>query len=211
MTDETLTKRERQRQRRHEKRATETKQRTSERRRRRATFGVVGVVAVGLVGLFLANAVNDFASASAPAGVQDVALQPPERGHTDQDVDYGRAVPAGGEHSPAWQNCGVYAEPIGDENAVHSLEHGAVWVAYSDAMSDEDVEVLRSLEGGRGYLLVSPVEDAPAPVVATAWGKQLELGDVSDPRLEQFVRSFVLGPQTPELGAACTGGTGEPM
>ncbi len=210
MTEETLSKRERQRERRLQKRAVSAKQQRAARLRRLAFRITAGVVGVAVVGFLLANVVDDFAGAAVPDGVQDVALPAPERGHTQEDVDYGRAVPAGGEHSPAWQNCGFYTEPVVEENATHSLEHGAVWVAYSADLPADDVEVLRGLDVGRGYLLTSPLEEAPAPVVATAWGQQLELDDVRDPRLEQFVRAFAQGPQTPEPGAVCSGGVGEP-
>jgi hypothetical protein len=54
------------------------------------------------------------------------------------------------------------------------------------------------------------MEDLPSPVVASAWGKQLRLDGAGDPRLERFVSAFQQGPQTPEPGAACTGGVGEP-
>ncbi|MPZ29305.1 MAG: DUF3105 domain-containing protein, partial [Micromonosporaceae bacterium] len=50
-----------------------------------------------------------------------------------------------------------------------------------------------------------------APVVASAWGKQLPLDSADDPRLKEFVRTFAQGPQTPEPGAPCTGGAGEPV
>jgi hypothetical protein len=47
-------------------------------------------------------------------------------------------------------------------------------------------------------------------VVATAWGKQVYLQSANDPDLERFVRAYRQGPQTPERGAACTGGIGQP-
>jgi hypothetical protein len=47
--------------------------------------------------------------------------------------------------------------------------------------------------------------------VASAWGYQVKLDSASDPRLEQFIRTFEQGPQTPEPGAACVGGTGTPV
>ena len=46
--------------------------------------------------------------------------------------------------------------------------------------------------------------------MATAWGKQLKLESPEDPDLERFVRAYRQGPQTPEPGAVCTGGVGEP-
>lgn len=42
------------------------------------------------------------------------------------EVDYERTPPTNGDHDPLWQNCGFYEEPVRDEHAVHSLDHGAV-------------------------------------------------------------------------------------
>jgi hypothetical protein len=64
---------------------------------------------------------------------------PGER-HTDGDVDYAQTPPVGGEHNPVWQNCGFYQEPVRDETAVHSLEHGAVWITYSPDIPQDEIE-----------------------------------------------------------------------
>ena len=60
------------------------------------------------------------------------------------------------------------------------------------------------------YILVSPYPDLPSPVVASAWGKQVSLESADDPSLTRFVRAYRQGPQTPEPGAVCTGGIGQP-
>ena len=57
------------------------------------------------------------------------------------------------------------------------------------------------------YTVLSPYPGIKTPVVASAWGKQLALTGPDDPRLAAFVRAYRQGPQTPEQGAACTGGT----
>jgi hypothetical protein len=44
-------------------------------------------------------------------------------------------------------------------------------------------------------------------VVASAWGKQEAFDAADDPGLESFIKAYRLGPQTPEPGAVCTGGT----
>jgi hypothetical protein len=144
-----------------------------------------------------------------PEGVETFDVGPGGR-HTQGVVDYEHRPPAGGEHDPVWQNCGFYSEPVRDENAVHSLEHGAVWIAYSPDLPQDEVETLRDIAGGQDYVLVSPYEGLPSPVVATAWGKQLRLDSAEDPDLERFIGAFRQGPDTPESGAPCTGGIGRP-
>src|SRR5262245_66498261 len=62
--------------------------------------------------------------------------------HTTEDVTYPENPPAGGPHNPVWQNCGYYSEPIQDENGVHSLEHGAVWITYAPDLDRAAVHTL---------------------------------------------------------------------
>lgn len=92
-----------------------------------------------------------------------------------------------------------------NENAMHSLEHGAVWIAYRPDLTAADVEQLRALVSGRRYTLLSPYPDLPAPVVASAWGVQLRVDGAADQQLPQFIRTYMQEPQTPEPGAACRG------
>jgi hypothetical protein len=92
---------------------------------------------------------------------------------------------------------------------VHSLEHGAVWITFHPDLPPDQVGALRRL-ARQTFVIASPFPDLPTPIVASAWGHQLRLPSATDPRLAQFVRYFRLGPQTPEPGAACTGGVGIP-
>ena len=125
-------------------------------------------------------------------------------------MDYAQSPPVGGVHNPVWQNCGFYEEPIRNETAVHSLEHGAVWITYSPDLPQDAVERLRDLAQSNDYVLVSPYPELNSPMVASAWGKQLNLESAEDPDLEQFIGAYSQGPQTPEPGASCTGGVGRP-
>lgn len=130
--------------------------------------------------------------------------------HLGEPVKYKESPAVGGEHSPAWQNCGFYSEPVLNENAVHSLEHGAVWLTYRPGLSADDILKLRAYTYRTGYVLVSPLAGQKADVVATAWNHQLILESADDERLDKFVTRYVQGPQTPEPGAACSNGFGIP-
>ena len=130
--------------------------------------------------------------------------------HQDGELTYEQTPPVGGAHNAVWQNCGVYEQPVANQHAVHSLEHGAVWVTYRPDLPAEQVEQLQTMFRGRGYTLLSPYPDLPTPIVASAWGAQLQLESADDERLEQFLGKYVQGAQTPEPGAACIGGTSAP-
>jgi hypothetical protein len=124
--------------------------------------------------------------------------------HTTDPVDYPQDPPAGGPHDPSWQKCAVYDAPVRPENAVHSQEHGAVWITYQPDLSVSDRQILAELAVYQPYLLVSPYPGLEAPVVASAWGAQLHLDDVSDPRLQAFIDRYA--GQGPEPGANCESG-----
>ena len=143
-----------------------------------------------------------------PNGVVTFSIT--ERDHLEGAIRYPQTPPVGGNHAPVWQNCGYYAAPIPSEPAVHSLEHGAVWVTYRPDLPSTQVETLRRLASHQTFVLVSPFEGLPAPVVTSAWGVQLSLDSVEDSRLQQFVRRYRQGDQTPEPGAPCSSGIGAP-
>jgi hypothetical protein len=129
------------------------------------------------------------------------------RDHVPGPVDYEQLPPPGGDHNGVPQTCDVYSEPIAPEHAVHSLEHGAVWVTYDDSVGEEDVETLADEVEGNPYRLMSPLPEQESPIVLTAWGRTLEVERADDERVGQFLRGYTNGPQTPERGAACVGVT----
>lgn len=134
------------------------------------------------------------------------------RNHVTGPVKYAQTPPVGGNHNPQWLNCGVYTSPVPNENAVHDLEHGAVWITYRPDLASQQVRQLTDLvRSYTSHVTLSPYPGLPAPVVVSAWGKQLRLQTASDPRLRKFVDVYRLGPQDLEPGAPCnTGGVGTP-
>lgn len=131
--------------------------------------------------------------------------------HRSGPISYPQTPPAGGPHSPLWQNCGIYDEPIPNEQAVHSLEHGAVWITYDPTLAATEVERLRQLAGEQSHMLLSPYPDLSAPVVVSAWGVQLKLNAADDVRLPRFINEFRNHAAAPEPGAPCNNGIGEPI
>ncbi|MER6914234.1 DUF3105 domain-containing protein [Streptomyces sp. NPDC000594] len=187
-----------------------------ERRNRILTISLSGVVVLGLVGFgaYVLNKENEEEKAEQKVLTQPIADEKSwdakklGRNHVDKQVKYEQTPPVGGDHHQAWLNCdrNVYQEAVPNENAVHSLEHGAVWVSYNDKTPAAEVKKLEEKVKKTSYTFISPVKEQTGPIMLTAWGKQLTVDSASDKRVDTFFKKYVQGPQTPEPGAACTGG-----
>ena len=185
----------------------------SRRRMWLAVGGAVIVVAlvVAVVAVAAASSLN---SGGPPAGTTVFAEN--DHSHVSGSVTYDRTPPAGGPHNPVQLNCGVYTQRVPNENAVHSLEHGAVWITYRTDLDpaqalDLSQLALSNYVGTQKYIIVSPYSGLPAPIVASAWGAQLYVKTASDPRLVAFIHYYAGGGQGGEPHGECTGGVGIPI
>jgi hypothetical protein len=117
--------------------------------------------------------------------------------------------PAGGDHRPIWQNCGIYDYPPDSAQIVHSLEHGAVWLAYRPSLTADQVTALGDLISEQTEVIMSPYPELSGDVVLSAWGKQLVIESFPDERITAFIERF--RGNGPEVGPICSGGAGTPL
>lgn len=180
-----------------------------DRGRRRLVVGLAALTAVVLVVAALTAPLavarwRDFTTPTLDA-VRVYDDLPRDHVGRGESVDYEPAPPPGGPHDGVWLDCGVYDEPVRDENAVHSLEHGTVWLTYDpEEMSDEDVSELADQLPDKGIL--SPYPGQEAPVIVTVWGRQLSVRSAGDERLGLFLEAYADGHTAPEPLASCAGG-----
>lgn len=172
------------------------------------------VLAVALVGLITYAAMNQGSGVrdlvrNPDAAIEGVAVAEGElsQGHVTTKVAYPQTPPNSGDHNPTPQQCDVYDAPIPAEHAVHSMEHGAVWITYNDSVSDDVVEELAGKVRGNPYGLMSPLPEQKSPINVSAWGRRLSVESADDSRIDDFIEGYASGPQTPERGAACIGNT----
>lgn len=151
----------------------------------------------------------EYSEGGTGAKISGVKTYDNSNGHVQTPVTYKQTPPVGGEHNPAWLNCGVYSKPVPNENAVHSLEHGAVWVTYDPSMKDADLDTLRTALPST-YSVISPYKGIDSPIVLSAWNKQLKVTKADDPRVAKFFEEYWKGDGAPEPGAPCTGGIDAP-
>lgn len=162
-----------------------------------------GILAVGLLSAVVVTGLGSGERPEPPEGTEIIAVS--DRTHTDADLTYEQDPPAGGAHNPVWLECGFYPFDVPEENAVHSLEHGVVWITYRPGISQDEIDTLADL-AGNAETIVSQRSSQQPPIVASAWGARLELDSADDSRLDQFLDAFRDAPTSPEPLASCRGG-----
>jgi hypothetical protein len=177
-----------------------------------ATLAVVlfaaAVITYAVVQVNESNA-NQVESPDEIEGLQTFDAYEEPQDHVDGPVDYAESPPVGGPHAPPpdWADCTgtVYDVDVRHENAVHSLEHGAVWITYNpDEIQDADIDTLAALVKNESGRMMSPYVGLDSPISIQSWGHQLKVDSADDPRIEQFADLLTLSNEfTPEPGASC--------
>jgi hypothetical protein len=130
-----------------------------------------------------------------------------DHAHVGQAVKYDTSPPTGGNHSPVWADCSgtVYPKAIANENAVHMLEHGAVWITYKPGLPAAQVAALAKLVDGVDRMAMSPYPGLKTNISLQAWNYQLFVDNASDPRITDFIAALRYNSKTtPENAAGVT-------
>jgi hypothetical protein len=175
------------------------------------TAATIAGVAIVLGGILIYAVMNQGAGFVNPLKAADnkvpgVQKYTETRSHVTTTVNYPQTPPAGGNHNSVPQTCAVYSSPIANEHAVHSLEHGAVWVTYRPDLPAAQVATLKSKVEGNAYRLMSPFPGLKTAVSLQAWGRQIFVSSATDPKVDKFLSAYTQGPQAPENGV-CQGNT----
>lgn len=202
-----------QREKKRQEKLAEYHRQMAKRRRGKIVWWTVGATAaLAVVALVAASVI--FAPEPAPSytagnstGAEITGVETFENvaDHVEGVVDYPQSPPAGGPHNAMWLNCGEYSQPVPNENAVHSLEHGAVWVTYdAAAVTGDELDTLRG-HLPSSYVILSPYEGLESPITLSAWDAQLAIDSADDERIPAFFEEFWRSQNAPEPNAVCSG------
>jgi hypothetical protein len=183
-----------------------------------AMFAAVILVAVGIVGFGAWRVYESALTVSDRVGQIDGAHNFRKSNpdlvraaqHQSGPIKYEQNPPVAGKHNGDWQNCmgEIYDAPIASEHAVHSMEHGAVWLVYNPAkVNDAQKEALAAKIRGKEFALMSPMENLDATVSVQAWGFQLKTNDPADKRIDAFIKATRKNAGVEQ--ASCSGGITE--
>ena len=153
---------------------------------------VVGAIAVTVV-VLATLAVRAVPKAASTAPLRGEAVQIGPATHVDDasalQIPEGQP-PAGGPHFVEELRAGISEQPVPDGRAIHSLEHGMIWITYRpDLISASDLATLRKV--ARAYerdVILSPRPANTAAVSAVSWERR---ANMASPVEERALRDFV--------------------
>ena len=135
---------------------------------------------------------------------------PTDRSHVLEcsSLSFDHTPPTYGNHYPVWADFKTYDAPVPWGYLVHSLEHGAVVLAYScpddcdgiaDALERIRSEVARDprcTEATRNRVIVVPDPTLDVPIAAAAWGHIYRATCLDEESLRVFIDSaYALAPE----------------
>lgn len=214
-SEQNLSKRERQKQRREAKLAQQREQEQRSRRTRLLIFALLGVIFAGLIGAAVANQRAQSARLAAQeeaavARLGELGCTPDEEqddrgaGHLDgstlaqrpPDALYPDRPATSGEHYQSWLITGVYDELMDERALIHNMEHGYVVGYYSDSAPEDQVEAFKTaaqehIDGDYPKVIVAPWDgDLPdgANFAYTAWNFRQLCEEYDDDVFDVFIR-----------------------
>ena len=117
---------------------------------------------------------------------------------------YNSSPPTSGTHSPSWERCGIFTEPLPEELQVHNLEHGFINIQYNtdDAVLIGQLEAAaRQLPDWPLYYVFAPYPNMDAAIALTAWNVALYLDQVDEDAMREFADAYQT--RGPELARGC--------
>ena len=104
---------------------------------------------------------------------------------------YNSNPPSSGPHWANPAKNGIHDQVLPDEQLIHDLEHGYVWIAYRPEASDEVKNKLREIVRGDDWKVVlAPRDKNEAMVALVAWGRVLSMDQFDEGKVKDFIRAY---------------------
>ena len=125
----------------------------------------------------------------------EVIPEMPTRAHIPPDSprpDYNSSPPTSGDHYAQPANWGVYEQPVADQQLVHNLEHGGIWISYRDPSDTELVSQLKSVADDFSLkVIMTPRAQNDSRIAVAAWGRILKLENFDEDQIRGFISAFI--------------------
>ncbi len=155
---------------------------------KRIMFWIITLVVIAAVayGLILASRKASLSEANRPG--QAFAIQGQEHIAAGADhVGYNSNPPTSGPHYAAPANWEVYQNELPDEQLVHNLEHGGIWISYK-GINATTTTALENIAKSQTKIIVTPRSKNDAPIILASWGRLQKLETFDEKAILDFIR-----------------------
>lgn len=106
----------------------------------------------------------------------------------EQHIPYNSNPPTSGPHSVNPQSSGIYDKELIDEQVVHSLEHGGVWIAYKPDLPKDQIDALNKIvRKNRAKVILSPRSKNDSPIALASWTRLAKLDKPDEKTILKFI------------------------
>ena len=102
---------------------------------------------------------------------------------------YNSNPPTSGPHYAQPAKWGVYRYELPDEQLVHNLEHGGIWISYNQTVASDTVDKLEALaQKYPDKIIVEPRAKDDSPIALASWTRLLPLNEFDETTILNFIR-----------------------
>ncbi|MEK7614545.1 MAG: DUF3105 domain-containing protein [Patescibacteria group bacterium] len=102
--------------------------------------------------------------------------------------EYNSNPPTSGSHYAKEAEWGVYQNELPDEQLIHNLEHGGIWISYKP---DIDAAIKSELESignkYKGAVVVAPRAKNDSMIALASWGRLEKLDNFDEVKITAFI------------------------
>lgn len=159
---------------------------------------IIAVIVLAVLGfgvwLFTADQESDqYRAGSNTQNLLPVGQEFENQGQTHIQPDashpaYNSNPPTSGWHWAQPANWGVYDKPLVDEQAVHNLEHGGIWISYKDIDSETQANLEKIARANSGSVILSPRETNESKIVLASWTRMEKLDTYDQAKILEFIK-----------------------
>ena len=109
---------------------------------------------------------------------------------------YNTNPPTSGPH---WANAADWKfsdEELADEQLVHNLEHGGIWITYKD-LDEGSINTLKNIaKNNRNSVVITRRDKNDDLIVVVSWGRMMKLTEVDETLIQKYIDTYIN--QSPE-------------
>ena len=105
---------------------------------------------------------------------------------------YNSNPPTSGWHYEKPADWGIYDQPLPDEELLHNLEHGGIWISYRDQNDKELIDKLKDIADDYSLKVIMTARPQNDSAIAVAaWGRLLKLDTFDRGQILDFLKAYI--------------------